>query len=216
MNEQPSQDLLETVLAAAGESERVIVAIAGPPGAGKSTLSSGLDRQLKSAGESASVVPMDGFHLDNETLDRMGLRHRKGAPETFDAIGFVDLVQKLKRNTGDVSVPQFDRANDRVRGDGVVVKRNCRFVLVEGNYLLLEEEPWHRLEPFFDLTVFLSAPIAELRERLVARWLDLGYERAAAEEKAGGNDIPNAERVLSNSRAADVVVQSTDFPVHSP
>ena len=209
------QDLLETVLAAADKRERVLVAVAGPPGAGKSTLSSSLGRQLAAAGQSASVVPMDGFHLDNETLDRLGLRHRKGAPETFDATGFLELVEKLKRNADDVPVPQFDRTNDRVRGNGDIVRKSCRFVLVEGNYLLLEEEPWCRLEPYFDLTVFLTAPIADLRERLVARWLEHGYDRRTAEEKAGGNDIPNAERVLARSRPADVTVQSADAAVHS-
>ncbi|MDA4844256.1 nucleoside triphosphate hydrolase [Hoeflea poritis] len=216
MSAIPPRDLLDTVVVAADRRARVIVAIAGPPGAGKSTLSSSLAQQLTTAGHSAAVVPMDGFHLDNDTLDRLGMRDRKGAPETFNADGFIALVEQLRINAGDVAVPEFDRASDSVRTKGGVVSKDCRFVLVEGNYLLLDDEPWSRLRPLFDLTVFLTAPMTDLRERLIARWLEHGYDRRTAEEKAGGNDIPNAQLVLSGSRTADVIVQSAGAAVHSP
>lgn len=197
-------ELADIVLGKGAGKPRCIVAIAGPPGVGKSTVSSQLHRQLDAAGHSAAVVPMDGFHLDNETLRAKGLLARKGAPETFDAEGFVALVADLHANNGSVSVPEFDREADRVRSAALTVSPDCKFILVEGNYLLLDTEPWTGLQAHFDVRIMLSATMEELRERLISRWLTHGFQRADAEAKALGNDIPNAAYVLSHSLPADV------------
>lgn len=186
---------------------RLIVAVAGPPGAGKSTLSEHLRDAINRGGEGPFVVvPMDGFHLDNAILDRRGLRPRKGAPQTFDCAGFAALLQRLRGTAEDVVIPVFDRALDLARAGASIVRADHGILLVEGNYLLLDEEPWTRLAPFFDMTVYLDVPLPELERRLVQRWLDHGHDEAAARVRALSNDIPNAERVVSRSRPADFVL----------
>lgn len=203
--------------------ERLVVAIAGPPGAGKSTLSAYL-RDALNGGEAggdpaagpadgpAVIVPMDGFHLDNVILDQRGLRSRKGSPPTFDCTGFAALLERLRGAREDVVIPVFDRALDLARAGASIVRADHRILLVEGNYLLLDREPWSRLMPFFDMTIRLDVPFPVLEQRLVQRWLDHGHDERAARERALSNDIPNAELVVSASRAADYVVAS-DTPL---
>ncbi len=202
----------ETVYAAivdaAAGRPRILVGIAGPPGVGKSTLSEQLCRRLNDDGHAAAIVPMDGFHLDNTTLKKHGLLHRKGAPETFDAAGFVALVETLRTAQAPVAIPVFDRQADRVREAAETVDTSCRIVLVEGNYLLLDQAPWTQLPPLFDLSILVAAPPDILRARLIRRWLDTGLDRRKAEERAGGNDIPNATLVLEQSTQADLVLAS--------
>ncbi|MCP4319067.1 MAG: AAA family ATPase [Hyphomicrobiales bacterium] len=205
------RELVDIVLEHGEGRKRSIIAIAGPPGVGKSTLSSRLCRQLVAGGHSAAIVQMDGFHLDNATLKTNGLLDKKGAPETFDAPGFVSLIADLRANVSNVSVPEFDRDTDSVRSDAAIVDMDCRFVLVEGNYLLLDSAPWTNLQPLFDCRIFMTAEMNELRERLVSRWLMHGYDSDDAEAKAFGNDIPNAERVLVHSVPADVVYRPMDM-----
>ena len=150
---------------------RILVGIAGPPGAGKSTLSSSLLDWLNQAGHRTAIVPMDGFHLDNSVLLERGLLDRKGAPETFDVDGFIALVETLRGGSGTVAVPVFDRNADKVRDAGEMVPETCTIVLLEGNYLLLDRTPWTRLVTLMDLTVFVTTSPKTLRQRLVQRWL---------------------------------------------
>lgn len=188
---------------------RLLVAIAGPPGSGKSTLADVLCARLNAENASSVVLPMDGFHLDNTILDQLGLRHRKGAPETFDGDGFVNLVSTIKESRESVDVPVFDRARDRVV-DGVSrITPDHRIILAEGNYLLLDENPWAQLLPLFDMTVFVNPGIDILTERLIRRWLDNGHTYDEAEKRALSNDIPNAQRVLDQSVAAEFQVGMT-------
>lgn len=196
----------EAVLAALGDRERVLVAVAGPPGAGKSTLAEGLRADLSERGHAVKVVPMDGYHFDNAVLDARGLRARKGAPETFDLAGFAALVARLARCEPDVAIPVFDRAADLARAGADVVATDTRIVLVEGNYLLLDETGWRDLAAVFDLTIYLDVPTGELERRLVRRWLHHGHDEPAALARARGNDIPNAMRVVGNRIAADLVI----------
>jgi len=188
---------------------RLIVAIAGPPGAGKSTISEYL-RDAINQGESgpAVIVPMDGFHLDNAILDERGLRSRKGSPPTFDCEGFATLLERLKNTSEDVVIPVFDRTLDLARAGASIVRTDHRILLVEGNYLLLNQQPWTRLAPYFDMTIFLDVPLAELERRLIQRWLDHGHTPDAARERALSNDIPNAKLVVSSSRDANYVVKT--------
>jgi pantothenate kinase len=182
---------------------RFITALAGAPGSGKSTLSQALAAAL---GPQARVVPMDGFHYDDAVLDIRGLRARKGAPETFDIAGFLHLMQRL-RDGDEVAIPVFDRSLELSRAAADVVMPEDRFLVVEGNYLLLQEAPWDRLLPFFDLTVFLDVPMAELDRRLMARWAHYGKSPAEARAWIDSNDLPNIRRVIAGSRAADVTVR---------
>lgn len=203
-------DLPGIVVGRARKDGRTIVAIAGPPGVGKSTLSADLRDGLLRLGQSACIVPMDGFHMDNSALDQLGLRQRKGAPQTFNADAFVDFIAGLRDADQDLCAPDFDRENDCVRQDAIPVPRDCRFVLIEGNYLLLDETPWNSLADVFDITIFLTAPMKVLRKRLISRWTTHGYDTQAARQKALGNDIPNAGKVLNGSRRADISLDLFD------
>ncbi|MBC8716179.1 nucleoside/nucleotide kinase family protein [Ochrobactrum sp. Marseille-Q0166] len=204
----PPESLPEEILTKLSNSDgRLIVAIAGPPGAGKSTFSEYLRDAINKGGtEPAVIVPMDGFHLDNAILDERGLRSRKGSPPTFDCAGFADLLGRLKNASEDVVIPVFDRTLDLARAGAAIVHADHRILLVEGNYLLLDQQPWTKLTPFFDMTIFLEVPFAELERRLIQRWLDHGHTEVAARERAFSNDIPNAELVVSTSRNANYVV----------
>lgn len=195
------------VTARLGGRGRALIAIAAPPGAGKSTLATALKAEIDAAlgPDNATIVPMDGFHLDNAVLAERGILGRKGAPETFDAAGFVVLVRRL-RSAAEVVIPLFDRARDLAVAGAAVVEPRHRVVLVEGNYLLLDLPPWSALASLWDLTVWLDVPLPELETRLVRRWLDHGLAPQAARERALGNDIPNARLVLDRSRPADLIV----------
>lgn len=177
--------------------KRRLIAMAGPPAGGKSTMAEALTQRLNSDGRSAALVPMDGFHLDNAVLVARGLLPRKGAPETFDADGFVALIARLAERR-DVAVPVFDRARDIAIAGAAIVPAACDYVVVEGNYLLFDADPWRDLAPLWDLSVFLTVPMPVLRDRLVARWRDHGLDETAALARAEGNDLPNARRILTD------------------
>lgn|SRR5690606_25278007 len=185
--------------------DRFIVGIAGPPASGKSTLAERLRTLL---GEAAALVPMDGFHLDNAVLSARQLLARKGAPETFDFDGFEATLKRLRAPGADVVVPLFDRVADLARAGAGIVPASARFVIVEGNYLLLDEEPWTRLAGLFDRTVYLDVPRGELAHRLVQRWIDHGLSEQAARERAFSNDMVNVQRVEDRRRTADTVIEA--------
>lgn len=199
-------DLSKRIVSARDGHQRVLVALAGPPGAGKSTLAAALKEAVcAEAGRgSAELVPMDGFHLDNAELHRRGLFAVKGAPETFDAAGFVALVRNARKAVDDLPYPIFDRANDRTLQDAAILKAQTRFVIFEGNYLLLQQGDWAELSGLFDVTVLLTAPISVLRGRLVGRWLKHGLSQRDAEARAEGNDMVNARTVLNASGSAHI------------
>jgi len=199
MTETTVPDLVAEIQKRALGKPRLLVAIAGPPGAGKSTLAADLAARI---GPRAAVLPMDGFHLDNETLVARQLLHRKGAPQTFDAAGLVALLQKL-RDGGAATYPTFDREADRTRPDDGQMSAAVKVVLAEGNYLLLNTPPWADLADIFDLTVRMQVDRAILEARLLARWLDHGMTQSDAQKRVQENDMRNADFVAHHSRAAD-------------
>lgn len=188
---------------------RLLIAIAGAPGSGKTTLATELARRLNQQKVGTIVVPMDGFHLDNAILEDRGLLLRKGAPETFDGDGFFHLINRLKNNV-EVIAPAFDRTRDLSVAGAVVIPANCPVVIVEGNYLMFEEPPWINLAPLWDLTVWLETPMPKLRSRLIQRWLSLNHSRAAATRRAESNDIPNAERIIAKVLPCDLILTDPD------
>ena len=189
---------------------RHLVAIAGAPGSGKSTLADQLADALRAAGQSVSVVPMDGFHLDNTILQARGMLHRKGAPETFDAAGFARMIDALTQRQ-DVVIPTFDRARDIAIAGARIVPADADVIVVEGNYLLFDDPAWAPLADLWSLSVRLDVPFDVLRARLVQRWLDNGYDAEAAVQKAEGNDLANARRILDHALDADVVLTTEDI-----
>ncbi|MBD9567576.1 nucleoside triphosphate hydrolase [Ensifer sp. ENS08] len=203
MNVEP---IANEILKRAAGAARFVVAIAGPPGAGKSTLAEALAETLVAGGERAAVLPMDGFHMDNAVLEEKGLLPRKGSPETFDVRAFLSTVAAVRANDGEVLVPVFDRSREIAIASARIVAPETRIILVEGNYLLLDEAPWDRLEGAFDFSIFINPGVAELERRLLQRWSDHGYDEEAAKRKALDNDIPNAHRVVDHQRAADLVL----------
>ncbi len=211
-----SEELTTAALAdrlAAGQGRvRRIVAIAGSPGAGKSTLAEQLKERINAVRPAcADILPMDGYHLDDVVLHARGHRPRKGAPHTFDLDGFRAMLERLRADDGrDVAVPVFDRSIEIARAGGRIIGTATRLVLTEGNYLLLDAPGWRDLGPLFDLTVMIAVDEAILVERLTQRWLGFGYDPAMLEAKMEGNDLPNMRLVLSGSRPADVTLRTAE------
>lgn len=191
-------------------SRRTVVAIAGAPGSGKTTVAERLVSRLNEAAPgSAALLPMDGYHYDDRVLIERGLRARKGAPETFDVLGLLHMLDRLKRNLEDeIAVPVFDRDLEISRAGARLISRAVRTLIVEGNYLLLDQDPWSRLRAMFDITVAVDAPEDILRQRLVERWRGYGLSPAEIEAKVEGNDLPNGRYLRSKSKPADFVLRA--------
>ncbi len=198
--------LAEHLLEKAGNSERFMVAIAGPPGSGKTTLAETLCQTLVGSGETAVVVPMDGFHFDDTVLKARGHRSRKGAPHTFDVSGFHAMLKRIKAREAEIAIPVFDRKLELSRGSADIINESTRFILVEGLYLLLKQEPWAKLYELFDYSLSLMVPQAELERRLINRWLDHGFDEAYARNWIATNDSLNMKVVVEQSRPAKLAV----------
>ena len=186
--------------------KRYIVAIAGPPGAGKSTFAQALLLLLKEKSIQAKIISMDGFHLDNSILADRNLLDRKGAPATFDTAGFIHLMNRLSNFEDDVVIPEFDRNKDLSIAGSSIISTKDKVLIVEGNYLLIEEEPWTKLKKTWDQTIFINPGIDTLEQRLLNRWLRYGLDTQDAKKRTLSNDLPNARYVLEKSSDSDIQI----------
>jgi len=178
-----------------------VLGITGPPGAGKSTLATALVQQA-----GAVMVGMDGFHLADAELDRLGRRARKGAPDTFDAAGFVALLRRVRAGE-DVYAPVFRRELELAEAGAQAVPGDAPLVVVEGSYLLCDGGFSRVRELLTECWYVELDPVVRL-DRLVARHVEHGRTPTQALAWASGTDERNAVLVASTRRRADLVVRA--------
>jgi len=203
----PLGDLLGEARQLAGGTRRIL-GVTGPPGAGKSTLAGALVTVL---GERAVLVGMDGFHLPDAELVRLGRRDNKGAPDTFDAEAYVRVLARLRSATGTVHAPYFDRAADAPVPDATAVPVGVPLVVTEGNYLLVDEGHWAGVRPLLDACWYVDVDDAVRLPRLVQRHQAYGKSPSDATAWATGSDEANAGVVVRTRGRADRVVTAAEL-----
>jgi len=206
IHQPPFRELTQYLLQRARRrrSRRYLVGIAGIPGSGKSTFARLLVDQLNAMAPGLAVlVPMDGFHLPNRRLEELGLRERKGAPETFDAEGFIRSLSRARDLSQEVFFPVYDRnVHEPVlrANDDQKISSGTRLILTEGNYLLLTLDPWARLAGILDECWFLDTSLGVAKQWIIDRFCRYGVDPEAAQAHYHEVDLPNAELVLANMR----------------
>jgi pantothenate kinase len=193
-------DLLQRLQALSAGPRRLLGLVA-PPGAGKSTLAALMTQTL---GDKAQAVPMDGFHLAQAELQRLGRAHRKGAPDTFDADGYKALLLRLRQQGPDemVYAPDFRREIEEPVAGALPVFPQTSLVITEGNYLLLDEAPWQGVAAALDEIWYLQIDPTLRLERLLARHQQFGRSRAQALAWIANTDEPNARRIETGMQRA--------------
>ncbi len=199
-------ELLELVAGIDATGKRSLVGLTGPPGSGKSTLAAELAESLCSL---PPVVPMDGFHLAQEVIEVKGLADRRGSPETFDSWGFVHLLTQIAGTADDsvVYAPRFDRSIEAPVAGAIPVRPADELVIVEGNYLLLDESPWAQIRPALYLCAYLELEDETRIRRLIERHVRHGKPRPEAERFVRDSDEKNAQLVKSGRSRADFIVR---------
>lgn len=206
----PLPDLIAAARELLVPGERRLLGITGAPGAGKSLLAA---RIVAALGPDAVLVGMDGFHLAGAELHRLGRAERKGAPDTFDAAGYVALLRRLvDRVDPVVYAPRFDRGMEEPIGSAVPVDRGVGLVVTEGNYLLLDSPAWTPVRELLDSCWFVEPPEELRMTRLIARHMAFGRDAAAARDRAQGSDAANAALVTATRNRADRVVVVPELP----
>jgi pantothenate kinase len=202
---EPSfDDLLARARGLATAGGRRLLGVTGSPAAGKSTLA---ERLVAALGEHAVGVGMDGFHLAQRELVRLGRAERKGAPDTFDAVGYVELLRRLRAAGPDtVYAPEFRREIEEPVACAVPVPPDVPLVITEGNYLLLIDHPWGQIRPLLDEVWFLAPQEPQRLDRLIARHRSFGRTEVQARERALGSDQVNATLVAATADGADLVL----------
>jgi pantothenate kinase len=197
--------LVERARALTESGERRILGIAGPPGGGKSTVSREVVAKL---GDSARLVPMDGFHLAQAELVRLGRRDRMGAPDTFDALGFASLLRRLREQSEPVVyAPEFRREIEEPIAGAIAVPREVPLVVTEGNYLLLGDGPWAAVRPLLDEAWYVQIDEDLRVQRLIQRHIEFGKTPEYARAWVMRSDERNAALVAETAAGADVLVR---------
>jgi pantothenate kinase len=188
------------------DGQRRIIGLVGPPGAGKSTVAAALQQAFATVSQ---VVPMDGFHLANAQLARLGLAHCKGAPNTFDSAGYVALLQRLRQQRADevIYAPEFHRAIEQPVAGAIAVLPHTQLVITEGNYLLLGSGHWAQVKPLLDEVWYVQVDDALRVQRLVKRHEEFGRSTEAASAWVQNTDEPNARLIAAGKARADVVFE---------
>ena len=200
----PFRQLLERARDLAARPGRAILGITGPPAAGKTTLAARLRDEL---GEAAAYLPLDGFHLAHELLAERGMVERKGAPDTFDAAGYVALLRRLRDpGEGVVYAPRFDRSIEDSIANAISVPPDVPLVITEGNYLLIRSGPWVEVPGLLDEIWYIELPEETRLRRLVRRHMEFGRDAAQARERATGSDQRNAVLIEASRDHASLVV----------
>jgi pantothenate kinase len=197
--------LVDRARALASGGRRAVLGIAGAPAAGKTTLAEELVRAL--AGDHVAHVPMDGFHLADVELERLGLRDRKGAPDTFDALGYAALLRRLHEDQDEmIYAPGFERTIEQPIAGAIGVPRDARLIISEGNYLLVEDARWSRVTPLVDEVWYVDLDRPERLRRLVERHMLFGKDEEAALAWATGTDERNAAVIAATKSRADLII----------
>ncbi len=189
------------------DKSRYFIALSGPPASGKSTISQKLANDLSAKEYNSSILQMDGFHYDDLILKEKKLLLKKGAPETFDVMGLINFVSRLQKED-DVVIPIFDRSLELSRSSAVIISKNTKVIIVEGNYILLNSYPWCELHKFFNTTVMINCEKKILEKRLIERWENFNLPKEEIDEKVYKNDLPNGLNVLKNSIKADYILEN--------
>ncbi|GGM45096.1 nucleoside/nucleotide kinase family protein [Micromonospora sonchi] len=206
----PVEELVQRARALADAGPRQLLGIAGAPGAGKSTLA---EQVVAAVGPAARLVPMDGFHLAQAELRRLGRSARKGASDTFDANGYVALLRRLRRTEPtSVWAPEFRRDLEEPIAGAIEVPPDVRLVVTEGNYLLIRDRPWDEVRSLLHEAWFLDIDADLRRRRLVARHVAHGRPPAEARAWVLGSDEVNAALVSDTADRADLVVRLAEPP----
>lgn len=204
-----ARSVLEAVVQRSADSRRTLLAIVGPPGVGKTYAVERVRQALDDVGVRAATISMDGYHLSNAQLEACGLADRKGAPETFDTAGLTSALTRV-RNAGPepIFVPDYDRELHEPIAARGRVDPECSAVLVEGNYLLLDQPAWRRVRECLDITWYLDAPEEVRLDRLMARQLARGRGPEEAARWIDEVDVPNAQLISTTRLTADFVTDS--------
>ena len=189
------------------DKNRYFIALSGPPASGKSTISENLAKDLSAKGYNSSILQMDGFHYDDLILKEKKLLSKKGAPETFDVMGLINFVSRL-HNDDEVVIPIFDRSLELSRSSAVIISKNTKVIIVDGNYVLLNSYPWSELHKFFNTTVMINCEKKILEKRLIERWENFNLPKKEIDEKVYKNDLPNGVNVLKNSIGAEYILEN--------